>query len=217
VTGAAQGSPTSESGCDDDLSSRPEARVEARQFGLRGFVALWRGARPIVGELTDHAAIVDALVTAGRVELDEHGVVVGVHGLVARATPHRIEHRDGEVHTWCAPDAVGIPAALGIDATARTSCPTCGAGLAVELRGGEPVGAEAARLWVPGGPCAHLVEDFCQHANLYCNADHLAAAVPSGSRGQAMSVAQAASIGRAVWRDAAAALRTAVEDRPWPR
>jgi hypothetical protein len=213
VTHAAQGRPATESCGDEDLLSGSEASLAARDFAVRGFVALWHGARPTVGELTDHAAIVDALVNAGRAEVDDDGVVVGVHGLVARATPHRIEHSDGMVHTWCALDAIGIPAALGIDATARTSCPACGTELAVHLRGGQPLGAEAVRLWIPGGACAHMVEDFCRHANLYCNAEHLAAALPPGSCGQAVSVAEAASIGRAAWRDAAAALRTVTEQR----
>jgi Alkylmercury lyase len=217
VTHPAQGSPTTESGCDEDLLRGLDGGVEAREFVLRGFVALWRGARPTIGELTERAEIVDALLRVGRVEVDDDGVVVGVHGLVARATPHRIEHADGVVHTWCALDAIGIPAALGIDATARTSCPACGAGLAADLRGGQPVGAEALRLWIPGGACSHMVEDFCRYANLYCDAEHLGTAPPPGSCGQAVGVAEAASIGCAAWRDAAAALRTATSPASVPR
>jgi hypothetical protein len=104
-------------------------------------------------------------------------------------------------------DAIGIPAALAIDATAVTSCPTCDVELRVELREGEPVGTEEPlRLWLPEGRCDHLVEDFCSHANLYCTSEHLAATVPKGSPGRIVAVADAAAIGRQTWDDAAAAL-----------
>jgi len=99
------------------------------------------------------------------------------------------------------------PAALAIDATAVTSCPTCEVELRVELREGEPVDTEERlRLWLPQGRCDHLVEDFCSHANLYCTSEHLAATVPKGSPGRIVAVADAAAIGRQTWDDAAAAL-----------
>jgi hypothetical protein len=130
-----------------------------------------------------------------------------VHGLVARTTRHRIEHASGVVHTWCALDAIGIAAALAIDATAVTSCGTCDSELRVVLRGGEPVDtAGPLRLWLPEGPCDHLVADFCNHANLYCSSGHLTATVPRGSTGRMMTVADTAAIGRQTWADAAAAL-----------
>lgn len=124
---------------------------------------------------------------------------------MARPTAHRIEHAGGSVHTWCALDAVGIPAALGIDATAATSCPACGAELTLLLRSGAPVGGEC-RLWIPSGECAHLVEDFCRHANLFCTAEHMSARLPQLA-GRSVTVTEAASIGRTVWRNVADALK----------
>src|SRR5258708_2612146 len=98
------------------------------------------------------------MVRAGRLELDDRGRALGVHGLVMRPTAHRIEHAGGVVHTWCALDAIGIPAALSIEATATTTCATCTAELTVELRNGHAVGEPAYRLWIPAGDCTHLVE-----------------------------------------------------------
>lgn len=193
--------------CDAVSLDGPNAAAAARQLGALGFVALWRGERPAVATLSDDPAVVDALVRAGRLEVDDSGVLVGVHGLVARTTRHRIEHASRVVHTWCALDAIGSPAELAIDATALTSCPTCGAGLRVVLRGGEPVDTgEMLRLWLPEGRCDHLIQDFCNHANLYCSPDHLTATVAKGSPAQIVTVADAAAIGRQTWQDAAAAL-----------
>jgi hypothetical protein len=176
----------------------------ARRLGVEGFVALWRGQRVMVSDLCDDAMVVDDQVRAGRLEVDEAGVLVGVHGLTARRTRHRIERAGARVHTWCALDAIGIPAALGIDATALTSCPTCGAELTVVLHGGEPVDTPAAwRLWLPENRCDHLVQDFCNHANLVCSDDHLTATA-TNAPGRALTVTDVIAIGRATWADAAA-------------
>ncbi len=196
--------------CNDDLLTGPARTPAARALGVDGFAALWRGERPLVADLTDDAATVDTLSSAGRLEVDNHGRLVGVHGLVARPTAHRIDHAGGRVHTWCALDAIGIPAALGIDAIATITSPACGAELPVVLRAGAPADAAEYRLWLPGGDCGHLVDDFCRRANLYCSALHLESEVPPGSPGQAVTVTEAASIGRTTWQDVSAIVQ---EDR----
>jgi alkylmercury lyase len=179
----------------------------ARRLGVEGFVALWRGERVRVTDLCDDPMVIDAQLRAGRLEVDDAGVLVGVHGLTVRPTRHRIERDVAPVNTWCALDAIGIPAALAIDATAVTSCPTCGLELAVVLRGGDPVDTPGAwRLWLPEGPCDHLVEDFCNHANLYCSAAHLIATADM-EQGRELTVADVVPIGRDTWADVAAAGR----------
>ncbi len=149
--------------------------------------------------------MVRTLTAAGRLEVDDDGLLVGVHGLTARATAHRIEHAGGTVHTWCALDAIGIPAAVALDATAVTTCPHCSVELRVVIQAGHASALPDVCLWLPGGPCSHLVEDFCRHANLYCSRDHLMAVVPPDRPGRAVDVAEAAAIGRINWRDVAAA------------
>ena len=199
--------------CDNNLLSGAEASRSARDhLGVRGFVALWRGERRTVTELTTDLATVQALRDAGRLELGDDGVLVGVHGLVARPTSHRIEHSGGNVHTWCAFDAIGIPAALGLDATAVTACAHCAAEVRVTFRDGEPGAGAGVRLWVPGGSLSHLVADFCRHANLYCNPEHLAAVVSSDQPGRSVDVGEAASIGRHTWRDVAAIGHELIEE-----
>ena len=128
------------------------------------------------------------------------------------STPHRIEHERGVVHTWCAFDAIGIPAALGINAAAVTSCPACGNELRVSLTLGEPNSVGRWCVWFPSGPCEHLVDDFCRHTNLFCNAEHLSSVVPSNAAGRAITVTEAATIGRSTWRDIADILGHPEED-----
>jgi alkylmercury lyase len=196
-----------------DPTPGPRVPATVRGLPVEGFVALWRGERPNVADLSDDAATAEALVQGGRLELDDQGLVVGVHGLTARQTAHRIEHAGGVVHTWCALDAIGIPAALALDAAAVTTCPACGAVLRVSLLGGVPADDGEMRLWLPGGDCAHLVEDFCRHANLYCTAEHAASRVATGTPGWAVTVTDAAAIGRVDWADVAAVLRAVEGDR----
>ncbi|CAN5808363.1 hypothetical protein BH20ACT4_BH20ACT4_00310 [soil metagenome] len=178
------------------------ASAAEQELAVRGFVALWRGEQPTIADLGGDAYTVEVMVGAGRLEVDATGRLVAVHGLAARTTLHRIEHDGRIVHTWCAFDAIGIPAALGIDAQAVTTCPTCARELRTILLGGRPIEDAALRLWFPDADCAHLVDDFCRHANLYCNVDHLTAA-ELGDRGHVITIGDAAAIGRVTWLDVA--------------
>jgi hypothetical protein len=161
---------------------------------VQGFVALWHGQRPTPAD----PAIVAGLHQRGLVELDADGLITGIHGLSTTPTAHRIIHDGRTIHTWCAFDAVGIPAALGLDALAETSCPTCGQHLDITFAHGRPTARTDVRLWLPTGRCEHVMNDLCAHANLYCNREHLTATVP----GTALTVAEAARLGATTWRDA---------------
>jgi len=200
--------------CDDDLLIGSDANAGARALAVRGFTALWHGRQPRVVDFGVDGAVVHTQVRAGRLEIDEFGRLVGVHGLVARATAHRIEHSSGVVHTWCALDAIGIPAALRVDAIAITHCPACSTEIRVTLTRGEPNDARDFRLWLPSGPCAHLVDDFCRHTNLFCNAEHLATVMPPNAAGSVVTVNEAATIGRNTWKDVSHVLQPFEDRRP---
>ena len=79
---------------------------------------------------------------------------------------------------------------------------------------GAPKDAHDFRLWLPRGPCAHLVDDFCRHTNLFCNAEHLATVVPPDAAGRVVTVAEVATIGRSTWRDVANVHQPVEEGRP---
>jgi len=193
---------------DDAELAEPVARA-VRRIAVFGFRALWSGRSVTLIELLgeDGTALTEAtehLRLRGRIELSADGQLIAVHGLSLRPTPHQIEHDNGVINTWCALDAIGIPAALRIDARATTRCPTCQRPLAVRLSAGNPQPLPGAVLWYPEVSCGHLIEDFCSGANLFCTTDHLEQW--TGERcgvGAVMTIAEVAEVGREVWGDAA--------------
>ncbi|MCA1843482.1 MAG: alkylmercury lyase family protein [Actinobacteria bacterium] len=192
---------------DDSELDGPVAEA-VRRIALDGFRALWTGQGPPIAALVPDATVLGAAVehlqARGRIELSGDGRLVAVHGLVRRPTRHRIEHHGGVVNTWCALDAIGIPAALGIDASAVTSCPTCGTDLTVMIAAGEPAALPDAVLWFPESTYRHLVDDFCSGANLFCSLPHLEAwtdGQPGSGTGRTLS--EVGELGRACWGDAA--------------
>lgn len=198
---------------DDRGLSAPVADA-VRRIAIGGFAALWRGRAPHIAELVaaDHptvAAAVEHLRGRGRVELSEAGHVCGVHGLCLRETRHRIEHARGSTHTWCALDAIGIAAAMSIEARATTRCPTCGRRIVVAITTGRPDARTTARLWYPQGPCSDLVTDFCSGANLFCSEHHLDEWMGGAeAAGTMLTVEEVADLGRECWSDAATHLES---------
>jgi hypothetical protein len=192
---------------DGDLSA--EVTDTVRRIAIAGFHALWEGRTPTLNELggDDGGALEEAvahLQARGRIEVTADGHVVAVHGLSHRTTRHRIEHLGGRVNTWCALDAIGIPAALGIAARARTTCPTCGGELVVTLVAGQPAPLTGAVLWYPetAGAWTHLVDQFCSGANLFCSLAHLQERVGAGTAsGTVMTIQEVAELGRDAWAD----------------
>lgn len=189
----------------------PSAEVAetARRIAITGFGALWAGRTVTLGELGGgDGAVLDAAVAhlraGGRIEIASDGRLLAVRGLTCRPTRHRIEHRGGRVNTWCALDAIGIPAALGIDARAITTCPTCNGELVVALAAGRPVPLAGAVLWYPEttGAWEHLVDQFCSRANLFCSLEHLRDRMSGETAsGAIMTVEEVAEMGREAWAD----------------
>jgi hypothetical protein len=186
--------------------SGPAAET-VRRIAVTGFHALWWGRTVTLAELVDGDAAVlteaaEHLRARGRIELSDDGQVLAVHGLARRSTRHRIEHDGGIVNTWCALDAIGIPAALAIDARAVTRCPTCGRELVVTLTHGAPQPFPGAVLWDPEVRCGHLVDDFCSGANLFCSIDHLEKGLgDTRSAGRVMTIDEVAELGRESWHE----------------
>jgi hypothetical protein len=55
--------------------------------------------------------LVDELIKRGLIVIDlDSGRIVGSWGLSLLPTTHKLRIRDRTLHTWCAEDAVGIPA-----------------------------------------------------------------------------------------------------------
>lgn len=180
----------------------------ARSLAATGFAALWRGTVAQPAQLvpaSPHAAgeVAAALAARGRAELDSDGRLVGIHGLTSRATRHRIVEGSHAHWTWCAFDAIGIPAALGLNAAAHTDCPTCGDPLTIEFTDGAPT-TERPVLWLPAPASENLLAEFCASADLYCSVEHLRQRIdPSRVPGQVHSLSEAVALGVRAWADIA--------------
>jgi Alkylmercury lyase len=188
---------------------RSDGRDVGQTLATAGFAALWRGelVRPseLVPAAPDDADVVaGALARQGCAQLDADGRLVGIHGLTLRDTRHRILH-DGVAHqTWCAFDAIGIPAALGLTATAHSDCPACGAPILVTIEEGIALAQGSVVLSLPDSSWANLLADFCAKADLYCTREHLDEHLdPSGTSGRVIDVATVAELGRSAWVDVA--------------
>lgn len=95
--------------------------------------------------------MLDRLIRRGLVVVDQgSGRVVGSWGLSSAPTEHRLRIRGRELYTWCAVDAVGVPAGLGEDATVTSHCSHCGAPVSITMIAGQVGRAEPAgvHVWV---------------------------------------------------------------------
>jgi Alkylmercury lyase len=101
---------------------------------------------------------------------------------------------------------VAIPIALRATARATTTCPTCGRELVVDINDGHPPDDPVPVLWMPGGPCVNVMEDFCVHANLSCGAEHLAAwrRAAGDPPGELVTLTGVPALARRGWADVAA-------------
>lgn len=115
-------------------------------------------------------AIVARLVERGTVTLDREGdTIVGARGLSLTPTAHRLTvlprppEAGGarQLYAFCAVDAVGIPAALALDAHVESQCHLCGAELALTLTGGAVARAPADLvIWAAEHDPARPLRDY---------------------------------------------------------
>ena len=146
--------------------------------------------------------VLAAQLAAGRFERDHAGVVVGAHGLTLLPTRHTLTMSGRDLHTWCALDAIGIPAAAGDDALVATSCGWCDQPITVSVSAGRPLDRGHQVLWLPTAPCPNVREQFCPHANLFCRRRHLKRWRKAAGRpeGHVLTLDAVAELGRQTWR-----------------
>jgi hypothetical protein len=108
-------------------------------------------------------ALVDDLNTRGLIVTDPEGDrLLGSWGLSLLATTHELSIRGRTLHTWCALDAVGIPAALGEDAGVISRCQQCGVPVRIEMVKGQVEHAEPpdVQLWIAASEVGRSVVGF---------------------------------------------------------
>lgn len=185
----------------------PSARL--REFAFGALVARPVPVDPdLLAELSGlDPDVVEAslrrLVEAGRIDRDASGGVLGAAGLTIADAPHGLNLGDHQYRTWCAFDAIGIPAALGMDARIETACAVCGRAIEVRMVGGRAPEPDPARLWLSDGG-ADMRADFCTPTVLLCSESHARDwADRQGGRGRALDLRSAAAEGDRSWRSAA--------------
>lgn len=160
-------------------------------------------------------AMLDELVSAGWVDRDERGRVTGSAGLSLTTGPHRLTIDGAPYRTWCAYDAIGIPAALRTDASLETDCAVCGRSISLEMANGQPADGRAERLWLAAGG-ANLRGDFCDPTVLLCS-PHDAEAWSDRQHGQGrvVTLTEGADLGAQAWASCAEAVTT-IRNTPAP-
>ena len=134
----------------------PEAQAQVRQAAFeiirRGHIATHERLQTHV-ELTNevlHDALSE-LHTRGLIVHDpQRGGVIGAYGLSLQPTPHVLELSAVRLYTWCAFDAVGIPAGLQENAAVRGQCFHCQQELSVKYDAGQVahVSAPDLQVWI---------------------------------------------------------------------
>ncbi len=181
------------------------------------FDCIWKAGVAGRRELGSMTALADEaidraiaeLVSAGAAELDSGGAVVATAGLSGRATArtrHSLSMSGRRFHTWCAIDAIGIPAGVHESATALTRCGACRTAIEVKLAMGKVVSPEGPTAWCPASVCDNTIEGFCPYANLFCSEEHLSTWwLDAGSpRGDALMLWEVAVLGKAIWGEMSA-------------
>lgn len=197
----------SETSVRDLLAGLPPSATAVR---AAMFAAL-RAGRPVaVAELAaatgrpaaEVSGVLDQLQAAGMLYRDHAGQVTAADGLSLTPTRHRLLLAGVPLHTWCAIDAVAIPAAVGADATAITPCGWCGQQHQLSFTAGQLAGEHAAVVWLPTMRCTNVAEQLCPHANLFCDPTHLTAWRDSAGQppGETLRLAEVADRAAFVWR-----------------
>lgn len=199
-------------GCCTPLDGAVTSTPKVRRVRRAAFDVLRTGASPRLSDLARHTGlalehvreVLRELVAGGIATVDGDlagdPVVVGAEGLTVRATAHQLILGNQVLYTWCAFDTIGIPAALAVDAVARTACPTCGAAIELTLPNGQPPPNPVVGWW-PLVASGLVNESFCPTASLFCNSDHLDTwrVATATAPGEALPLTALAERGRQTW------------------
>jgi len=180
---------------------------------VAAFRAIYSGEAPSPEVLADRLtkpivevrAAVGRLIDRGLLTVDSGGNVTGSHGLSLSPGDYRLTFDLGERYVWCAVDAVGIPAAMAVNAKVESRCYQCGRSVRLTIRDGHPQGPEADSLriglGVTGSSTGKVIEDVCPMLNFFCSQEHAEAWAASAGSATIIDLYQAAEMGRRQWAD----------------
>lgn len=146
----------------------------------------------------------DELEAWGFIQIDKEEAVTGAAGLSLSPTRHRITVNGQELYTWCAEDAIGIPAALGWNAKISSSCGHCGSPITVYMAGREicePCWTTSVRLWLSDVADGPICTETCPHILFFCRREHGERWVSEHPQvsGRLIKLDEAVEIGRRLW------------------
>lgn len=131
---------------------------EEKTIRIKAFYRILEGKRSDIDELAFRTEltseqirkIIKGLIQHGMLVIDEQGAIVGSHGLSLTPTEHHLYINRQNLFTWCAVDAIGIPAALGVDAKIISKCFQCNEPIEITMVNGEIQYSNKAdsRIWV---------------------------------------------------------------------
>lgn len=135
-------------------------KLTAKEKAIRriAFFRILDGNRTTINELsiksglseTEVMKTVIGLKEVGTLVLDDEGVIVGSHGLSLVPTEHSLVINNHNLYTWCAVDAIGIPAALDFDAKISSKCAQCHVPIKIDMVKGniQYSNHKDAHIWV---------------------------------------------------------------------
>jgi|GEM_PF-124290 len=103
-------------------ADRTRLRTEVLRLVARGRPVSMQKVEQIAAELGMPNSAATSFISKVS-ERDGDGNILGILGLSQRAHPHRFELKDCVLSTWCAWDALFLPALLKQRATVESSCP----------------------------------------------------------------------------------------------
>lgn len=186
---------------------------EDRMLVQAAFLAILDGRAPTADDLAAATGVSAEVVRVRLAALTEGGVIVvepgsdrvaGAWGLALHDSPHTLILRGRRFHTWCAQDAVGIPAALGEAAVVESVCHQCGTFIRLGFDGHSITHQSdpGIRIWSAQPDLTRsLVHFTCSRTNFFCSAPHLEQwrARHPEEKGTVRSLEEALKVGRYIW------------------
>jgi hypothetical protein len=184
-------------------ANRGTPEFEVSHAAFRSILA---GVAPDVADIAASSSLSGAevervirrLVADGRMTAAAGSVTItGAGGLSLVESRHEMLFDGRRFWGWCALDAVGIPAALGIDAEVLSRCADTGEPVRIEIRQGRLAISEPASLAIALLPpvTGNLMADCCARMDFYAD--------PTGvpRTAASLSLYEAMGLERELWRD----------------
>jgi len=146
---------------------------------------------------------IQAVLPSSDVEVDQAGNIVG-WGLSLVSTPHRFHLGENTLYTWCALDALMLPALIGRTAQVVSTCPATGKTVSLTVTPTHIERLEPASAVVsvrsPGteNDLCHVRGGFCMQGHFFAAREAAVAWPELHPQAVLLSVEEAAELGRAL-------------------